>query len=373
MTAPAAGPIRSTQAHAGSVRPLERGDLPAVANLFGRTFRGGAPGAGLARGLEALFVDGPCVDPQTPSLVHVDGEGAPTGFLGVIAMPFVADGQRKRAAICGSLMVAERESDPFAGAKLLRAYLAGPQDLSLSETANAVSQGLWTRLRGSVLPAYSLEWLRVFRPAAFALSFAGMKRPALLGAAPLARPLDALAGRLGPFAPPPESAARSEEVDDATLGGLLERFTAHAPVRPDWATLDLPAMLAEARGKSRYGPMTARVVLRGASPMGLFVYHAKPGGVAHVLQIVAAPGQTEAVVDHLFRHAWSAGLAGLRGRTQPDLLAAMLPRARHFTHRAASLVHARDPEILGHFLTGRAFFNGFAGESWTRLIGDDLA
>lgn len=373
MTAQAAGPIRSSDATAGSVRAIAREDVSAVAALFRRTFRGGAPGAGLATCLESLFVDGPCADPLTPSLVHVDGRGAVTGFLGVIALPFIADGVRKRAAICGSLMVAERESDPFAGAKLLRSYLAGPQDLSLSESANAVSQGLWTRLRGTVLPGYSLEWLRVFHPAAFALSFAGMNRPALLKAAPIAKPFDALAGRLGPFAPPPESAARSEEVDDATLGGLLERFTAKAPVRPDWAAIDLPAMLAEARRKSRYGAMTARVVLRGAAPVGLFVYHAKPRGVAHVLQIVAAPGQTETVVDHLFRHAWSEGLAGLRGRTQPDLLAAMLPRARHFTHRAASLVHARDPEIIEHFLAGRAFFNGFAGESWTRLIGDDLA
>lgn len=361
---------------AGSVRAVSRDDLPAVADLFARTFRPGAGRAGpeAAAYLDRLFVAPLAREPEIASLVHCDPRGAVTGFLGVIAMPFVVDGAPRRAAICGSLMASERESDPFAGAKLLRAFLAGPQDVSLSETANAVSQGMWRRLRGTILPEYSLEWLRVFRPAAFALSFAGLRRPALLRAAPLARPLDALAGRLGAFGAPPEAQARVEPLaDDAALGALLERFTAPCAARPDWAALDLHAMLADARRKSRFGAMKACVALRGEAPVGVFVYHAKPGGVGHVLQIAAAPGQTETVLDALFRHAWSEGLAGLRGRTQPALLASMLTRGCHFTHRAASLVHARDPAILARFVEGAAFFNGLAGESWTRLIGDDLA
>jgi hypothetical protein len=41
-----------------------------------------------------------------------------------------------------------------------------------------------------------------------------------------------------------------------------------------------------------------------------------------------------------------------------------------FLHASSSIVHARDPDLLAPFVAGKAFFNGFAGESWSRLIGD---
>ncbi len=86
---------------------------------------------------------------------------------------------RVRAAICGSLMVEGRDRDPLAGARLLKAFVDGPQDLSFSETANEVSTQLWTRLRGVVLPQYSLDWVRVIRPAGFVVDLAASRvRPA---------------------------------------------------------------------------------------------------------------------------------------------------------------------------------------------------
>src|SRR5690606_5035272 len=84
----------------------------------------------------------------------------------------------------------ERETDPLAGARLLKGFLDGPQDISFSETASEVSAQLWTRLRGVALPSYSLEWVRIIRPAGFAVGVAS-RRSSLAGLfSPLARVVD---------------------------------------------------------------------------------------------------------------------------------------------------------------------------------------
>lgn len=359
----------------GAVRPFTSSDIPAVAAMFAKTFaaKGKKPGPELAAYLHRLFITRSQDEPEISSLVHIDGEGLVNGFIGVIPLPYKIDGVRRTAALCSTMMVDDRDADPFAGARLLRGVLAGPQDISLSETANAISQGMWRRSRGAILLDYSFEWRRVFRPIAYGLSAVAARNPAWARLLPLAPPCDRLARRHPSFAAPAPSACRDAETDDETFAGLLEEFTAHYDAVPDWSTLDLPAMLVDARRKAHFGPITQRVVYRGDMPIGLFVYHARPKGIGQVLQIAAAPGRMAAVVDHLFDHACSAGLAGLRGRSQPDLLDAMLTRHCQFALHTASVVHARDPALLAHFKSGRAFFNGFAGESWTRLIGDDFA
>lgn len=360
---PAAGVVACTAAH-----------LPAVAAMFARTFRGREAVAtpALQQTIARLFLERDAADADIPSLVHVDASGNVDGFLGVRVSPFVYAGRPVRVAFCGSLMAAAPDTDPFVGAKLLRRFLAGPQDISASETANAVSQALWTRLRGNILPDHSLEWVRVLRPAAFGLALAGHRKPFLSRLLPFTRPFDALGRRIGPFVSPQVGPCTDSEADEATIGALLDRFSAGATLRPDWANIDLGARLADARHKAQYGVMQARVVWRGDTAIGLFIYHARTGGIAHVLELAAAPGQLPAVVDHLFAHADARGLAGLRGRTRPDLLEVLLTRRCQFVHRAATVLTSRDRAVMARILSGSIVVNGLAGENWMPLIGHDF-
>ena len=41
-----------------------------------------------------------------------------------------------------------------------------------------------------------------------------------------------------------------------------------------------------------------------------------------------------------------------------------------FFHRSATIVRARDPELVSAIDAGDAFITGLAAEAWTRLIGD---
>ena len=361
----------------GHVRPARHADMAEVGRLFTRIFEkkdGPAPEA-LTAYLAELFLDAPDRDAEITSKVHVRGDGTVNGFIGVLPLPLNFEGRPLRGAVCGSLMVDERDGDPFAGARLMRSFLSGPQDISLSETANPVSEGMWRKLRGTVLPSYSLEWVRVLRPMGFALDVAARSIPLLGVMRPIAMPLDGLARRIAPgmLRAPENPSAQDREIGIKELAELLPRFVSKSPLHPVWSAAALKRMLENASRKSRYGTFAARAVtVRGGAPIGAFLYYVQPGRIAHVLQVVALPGLAGTVLDRLFLHAEEMGAVAVRGRDQPFLLDALLTRNCFHVHRASSLVHARDESLIEPFLSGRAFFNGLAGDSWTRLVGDEF-
>lgn len=364
------------------VRPLRRDDIGAVAALFQSVFRDPAapPPASLAAYLRRLYLEMPGFDPEIAPLVHVGADGAITGFVGVNALPMRHGERRLCAAICGSLMVRDRESDPMAGARLLKAFLAGPQDISFSETASEVSARMWTGLRGVALPQYSLDWVRLIRPAAFAVDVVASRLGAARLLSPLARGLDRLALRrlkpgdlrwsAVPAEWPVQGGLAVVETDAGGFAGLVEPLTRQFSLRPDWAPGQLEAIVADAGPKPEHGEAVfARVEARGGKPVGAFAYHGRPGRVARVLQVLSLPGQAGPVLDCLIGDAARRGVAGLRGRIQPALLEAMLGRRIAFTHVASTVVHSREPELVRACRDGEAFFNGIAGEHWSRLIG----
>jgi hypothetical protein len=360
-----------------SVRPLVPADVPAVAGLFQRILRKtSAPATPALQAYLAEIFLGDERDPDITSNVYVRDNGTVAGFMGVMSMRMLVDSKPVRAAICGSFMVDGHASDPFAGARLMRAFLAGPQDISLSETANDISTAMWRKLNAAILADHSLEWLRILRPAAFLAEMAAGALPGGRLLSLLGRPLDWLARqeRLAarwwrPIAP--ESALPSEDADEETTAALFVTLTEGFAARPQWKPEELRHMLVHARRKALYGGMARRVVrMRNGRPVGLFLYYGDPGRIGRAIQILAAPGQTGAVIDSMLAHADERGLAALRGRTMPVQLQAMLGGPFLFLHASSSIAHARDRALLEPFLAGRAFFNGFAGESWSRLIGD---
>ncbi|OCP15353.1 MULTISPECIES: hypothetical protein [unclassified Ensifer] len=365
-----------------SIRPLEPADIPAIAGMFQRVFCKDQtePPAALVDYMRQLYLDAPGCDREIRPLVHVNGDGRISGFVGVNALPMTFNGRRLRAAICGSLMAEDRESDPMAGARLLKAFLAGPQDLSFSETASEVSTQMWTKLRGIVLPQYSLDWVRVIRPSTFTLSVAEHRIKLARLINPLAHAFDRFyRNRMGRgerrWSAVPESGTgqanfRVGEIDRSGFADLVGPLTAQFPLRPDWAEGQLDNILADAVQKPDQGDaIFASVTARTGTVVGAFAYHSRSGDIGRVLQILALPGQAGPVIDCLIDHAAARGVAGLRGRTQPALLEAMLGRRIAFVHMASTVVHSRDDELVQAFRHSQGFINGLAGEHWSRLMG----
>ncbi|WP_454855964.1 hypothetical protein [Rhizobium binxianense] len=359
-----------------SVRPLEAADIDHVAALYLETFfrRGKSPSRDLITCLEEFYLSGPTVDPEIPSLVHVNGKGVISGFVGVNVVPMKFSDTRLRAAFGGTLMVRDREQDPMAGARLLKAFLSGPQDLSLSETANTTSLEMAKALRGVAFASYSLEWMRIFRPAAFACDMA-LRKSSLRGwVLPAARGLDRLRGRIAKDAAQTAKAEAVKRVDAEAFAASVEILISHYRLRPDWPELQLRHVVREAFEKPLYGqPVAALVTAPNGSPIGAFLYHLREGGVGRVLQILALPGREAKVIDCLLADADRRGAAGLRGRTHPAFLEAMLGRKMVFANVTNTVAFCRDEAIIDCFRRGQALANGLAGESWGRHIGGNFS
>jgi len=367
----------SSRLAGASVRPLEARDLGAVAALFVATFRkaGGAVPQSLPAYFAEVFLHHPWADAATPSRVHVAANGRVDGFIGVLPARMTLAGRPIRAAIAGSLMVADSQRDPLAGARLIRAFLKGPQDLSFSETANPLSHGMWEKLGGVAAPAYSMEWLRVFKPLTAVAAAAAEKVSAVRIAVPVARGLDRLAAPLarhvaGPITP----VANAADADEEALAAALPALAAAVPLAPTWDDeTALRWLLAHARRKERHGPAHIRVVRdRAGNVAGASIYFGRPGGIAWVLQMIAKPQAAAQVVDDLFATASAQGFAAVRGRTDPVFLDALMRRRCLMLHRASTVLHSRDRDILDAIRRGDAMLTGLAGETWMRLIGGEF-
>jgi hypothetical protein len=360
------------------IRACQREDVPFVADLFMRVLlRQERPaGSELKDYLERLVFDGDHGE-DLRSRVFVDGAGRVRGYIGILPHRMLLAGRPILAAAAGSLMVDAPKEHPTAGARLLRAFLSGPQDLSFSETANDISQRMWVKAGGERLPAVSLDWVRILRPAGFALWLAQRYfRPASL-LRPLAAGTDHfIAGsQRNPFAadPVPPGLA-SVDVGSEELARIIPTLCSGYELHPAWDAPTLKVLLAHADRKERYGELHRRVVFgRGGRPAGCYLYYGRPGGVAWVLQVLALPQSVGDTLDSLIRHAADRGCVGVRGRVQPDLLDGLIARRCVLYHVSATMVHARNKRLLAEIRPARPLLTGLAGEGWTRLIGGEFA
>lgn len=366
----------------GHTRPLTVTDIPVVADLFQRIFRRSErdPLPDFVDYLRHLYIEDDACAADLPSLVHVAEGGEISGFVGRHVLPMQLGDRPVRAALLSSIMVDERSGDPLAGAKILKAALNGPQDFSFSETASEVSMRMWKHLGGIALPSYSLDWIRVIRPAAFALENAGSRYPRLGLFKRFASRTDTLFQRrmspdrlrwLGVSAKPLTKGGISiREIDQEAFADLFAMMTERFFLRPGWSHEEVLRVISKALEKPEFGhPAFCAVLNRVEEPVGGFFYHWRPQMTARVVQMLAAPGYEETVLDAAVTHAAMKGASAVRGRTQPFLMEAMLGKRIAFINSASSVLHCRDPHIRQAIQSGDGFLNGLAGEQWSRLIG----
>jgi len=357
------------------VRACTPDDMPAVAGLFQSKFRHArrAATASLASYLRELYFEHPWRDPALSAKVFV-ADGAVRGFIGILPMRLAFRGRTLRAAVAGSLMVENPQENPLAGARLFRAYLSGPQDVSLSDSANVVSRGMWERLGGKTAPSESMEWVRAFRPFATAVALAAELAPPARFVRPIASVADGIAGLFSRDLfglQPAGAAAQDDEASDDELIRLIPELANAYEARPAWDPATLRWMLAHAADKNRHGPMVRRIVRgKDGRALGCYVYYGRRGGVAWVLQLLARPDAIAPVLDHLFASAFARGCVAVRVRTQARLLDPLQRRHCLFFQRSATVVHSHDAELVAAIRGGEALVTGLSGDAWTRLVGD---
>lgn len=351
------------------VRPLQRGDLPAVASLYEQVMRSGtrhAP-AGLAPAFERTLLDHPWADPEIPSLVYEDGEGCIVGFIGSNVRRLKADGRSLRMGCSGPLVTDPAARTMAVGALLLAAYLRGPQDLSITDGATRTVQRIWERLGGQTAHLRCVTWTRLFKPWQAGGDALLARRNATAWQRPLRplwRLLDAATRRVVRSAVSVERPATTAEL--LTPAALVEHApAAPGPLRPDYDETFLEWLFDEMAKVTRRGPLVRRLVrTRDGGVLGWYVAYLPPGQMGQVMQIAAPRGAVDPVVDHLFHDAQQSGVSALQGRLEPHLLEPLSQRRCILRRGERALVHSRDPELLAAIALGHAMLTRMEGEWW---------
>jgi len=358
--------------HVVRIRPLLRDDLPALAILYERIHRSGSvvPPPGLAAYFARTFLDHPWADPEVPSLVYED-RGRILGFIGSTVRRLRFDGQAIRLGCTGPFFADPAASSKSVGPFLLRRYMQGPQELTITDAANETVRRIWERFGGECLHLSSIRWTRLFRPVQCAADELLMRagRPRLQSAVrPALRALDAVVTRL----PGPVFRLGVPQVTATPLtpDSLIEHLPAVAGslrVYPDYDRRFLLWLFRELGQVRRIGELSAMLVRDpGGSVLGWYVCLIRSKGLSQVLQLAAAEQNVGRVVDHLFAQARVAGALGLVGRLEPRLLVPLATRGcmLHNQGKYFAMIHSRVPGLTAVVRDGRALLTRMEGETW---------
>ncbi len=359
------------------ISPFEIADIPGVADLFMRVFRSSREPApeSLKAYIGELYFDNPWNDDRIRSFVNRAADGRISGFIGAMPRKMVYRDREITVVVAGNHMVDRESPVPFVGSNLLKRLLGGPQDLTITDSANETSRRLWERMSAAALLNYSLRWLRILRPATYPLSLVGR-----FSASPVLRallsPAVAAGDRLGRlyFSAPDFAAAdllESRPVTPELIATGIQAMSGTALLRPCYDERGAGWLLAMAKRKEQYGKLNARALYSSGSLIGWYLYYARRGDTAHVLQLAARPDTIAGVMNHLFAGAFREGCAAVSGTVDPRLLREYhVQKCIMLLRDMYTMTHSANPDVLGPLLTGHAYFTRLDGEWWTRLQGD---
>jgi hypothetical protein len=361
------------------VRPLAEGDIPQVADLYWAVLRERkGPTPRLVQSfIQELYFRNPWIDSRIPSLVY-DEKRKIIGFLGVVPRKMWFRGELMRIAYGGNFVVQPEFRNTLAGLHLLRTYMAGPQDLSQTDSANDTSRALLERLGFTTIIPYSMHWVRLLRPArcaTYALVRVSESAP-LAWIDWLARPLlsgaDRFAAKLSasPFRQT-ESRLQAAELDVDTLLHCIAAFRQGYSCWPDYDANSLTWLFSFMEKMKGYGENLRKVVLRddGGNIVGWYIYFRTRGKFGEVAQLGGERRRIKEVLDYLFYEAWTYGLIGLHGTVDRQLMADFSEKNCFFTCRGGwTVAQSRNPQFLQELNHGEAFLSRLDGE-WCLALG----
>lgn len=350
------------------IRPVEREDLAQVTQLYERTVRSGSrtPPPGLEPYFERTLLDHPWADPDIPSLVFESGDKRIVGFIGSHVRRLLIDRRRIRMACAGQLFSDPGHRRLGVGAKLLRSYMSGPQDLTITDGATDVVHEMWVRLGGYALYPGSVVWTRLLRPsrALGDLWLESKGRGRLRAIATPAWPvLDAPVTRITR----PSDVPVGVDAEELTPRALIEHEPAildGALLRVDYDEAFVEWLFREASAVRTRGALTRSLVRREDRVIGWYIAYLKPRGLSQVLEVKATRGELGTVLDRLFADAWSSGAAALEGRMEPPLYEPLSRRRCLLRYGTRALFHSRDPDVLAALSLGRSGLTRLDGEWW---------
>ena len=354
------------------VRPFRKEDIAGVVDLRRRCFSRSAHASEAALGDYILdtFFEHPWPRENLPSLVCESKSGKISAFLGVVPRPMRSSEKQLWMAVSSQFMVDPKASGLVA-IKLLKTFLNGDQDVSMSDLVNGSSGRIWQSLGASTAYAYSQYWKRTLRPLAYRLSLSGRE-----GKRTLAGPLANVADRVSELLPgvscvPPAPATGSytEDLDSAGLVMCVESVSSQYTIVPEYSDQSLEWLFTQLRGAATYAELfIQRVCKSNGEPAGWFLYTLSTTGVAKVIQLFSQDGEMDLVLAHLMHHAYERRAIVVSGRFQPESQRALANQPLHLSRGGPSMLLASSRHgLCEDFLAGRALLSRLEGEWWMRF------
>lgn len=360
------------------IRPLTPDDVDAAAAVLQQVFRTDCPTepGRLADYIRRLCLETPGYDPEIPSLVYEDAEGRVAGFLRVSVQRMTFDGRPMRMACSGPFATLPEARAKGAGVFLLRHFLNGPQDLSITDGANEQGRLLWERLGGQTVHVHCLGWIRMLRPATFASEYIARKYPGFRKLMTICRPLSILIDRaLGalvkkrrPRSARPPVRLIEEDLAPKAMASAWPQLSTRWRLRPDYDETYLAWLLDEMSRVVSRGSLIGRQIRgEGGKLVGWYLYYLSPHRVAEVMQIAASENHETHVLEYLFADAERRGAGAVMGRLEPWLIHPLYCNRCRGYYRASTLalVHARRSDVASAVHGGQAFLTRADGEWWT--------
>jgi hypothetical protein len=366
------------------VRRFVETDVAPVADLVWKVMHGrqGVSPSIMKDYFSELFLQNPWFDEGITSHVYEDDRGKIVGFFGAVPRRMTIHGKTIRLAFGSNFVMDPASRTSMAAIQLVRAFLKGTQDISITDSANENSRQLLRSLGFTVVPIYSLLWARPLKPSAYALhGLARLQKSSLWTSIsmilkPVRALVDALATKVA-FSPfrqlRPLTAA--EDLDSDTLLELLARIPAKNWLRPEYDKNSLEWTLDFISRRKAFGDVRKLVVRdKAQKAIGWFIYYGSPGVVGEVLQIGAEGASVGKVLDHLFYDAWAQGLIGLHGRCEPQFMQELTMRSCFFLRNESwTLIHSSKLDVANLIQSGTAFFSRLDGEWALRPGPEELA
>jgi hypothetical protein len=357
-----------------SIRPFIKDDIPQVVDMFQRLLLRDKEGVRLQpRDLlpdyfEQIFFHNPWYDEEITSLVYENPGGRIVGFLGVTPRPMLMHCRPIRMAISLHYMVEPESRTSLAGIHLLKAFFAGPQDLSLTDGAGKVGRTVWEGVGGITTYLYSQRWARILKPSQYVASQLAERTSFSTLASlltPLCRLLDAGATRLVPkYFPRLNSNYSEEALDHRTLLTYLPMLAGNRAIQPVYDDHSLQWVLNHARQMHLYGTLQSVLVRdQSGEVIGWYLYYLKSGGISTVIQVVARKNSFSDILDHIFEHARRHGATALIGRLEAQYIQELSDKYCWFDRFSGwTLIHSKNSEVLNAIQRGDTFLSRLEGE-----------
>lgn len=355
-------------------------DIPTVARIHLKIFGNPneEPSEGLKSYYEMLLSGNPWCDEELPSLVYRSKDGMVEGFVGVITRRMNFKGKTIRVAIPHRLMVAPDCSSPMAVLKIIRRFLAGPQDLSLGDGANDLGKKFMEGNGATTSKIYSMNWLCFLRPFAVVRNMIG-KYSVLrwLGAVswPVCSLMDSIALNIpkSPIRPKQPDGCTTKEIDSQALLSCLGDFSKRRPLYPEYNAENIQWLWSFLESNTQRGQLRGYEVRNEKDKrVGVYLYYMNSKKLMEVMLLVAREDSHDLVFSQLMSHALDRGAIGVWGRMEPRFMQSMWDHHCFVKRGSWAVVHAKDPEILNVINRGDAILTALEGELWLRSPGDTL-